>query len=331
MLRALAISSVVWNHANPSANGTFGGGMTFLMMLSGFTFARFSLRGATPATVRQALLRLGWRIALPSLALVILSFVLLQSFELKELLLVSNWWTRSRIALFPLWYPEVMVQMFAMLYLFFLTPAARIALRHPLAFSLVAFGIAIAMRRLLPDYVWDTTHLQHDLPQLFLWNFALGWVVFFLITKETKTWFAAALAMACIAVGAHVGWGWGRLDFWWLVVGGAVFVLWRRFIVPKPLAAVVGLVSQAAFTIFLLHRLCFTVLEHFMPAYKARGPGMHFMVGMLVSVAVWISATAAQRAWHQLRKPEMPGRVSRLPATLSMDPQAPLPAAHVKV
>ncbi|UAK25061.1 hypothetical protein [Sphingomonas nostoxanthinifaciens] len=239
-MRAAAICSIVWNHANPSALGAFGGGMTFLMMLSGFNFARFSLQGGTPESVRAALVRLGLRIGVPSFLLVLFFFAALHRFDARELLFVSNWWTRDRISLFPLWYPEVMLQMFVLLYLLFLTPLGRVALSHMLAFSLAIFLVGAGLRYALP-FVWNTEYLNHDLPHLYLWNFTLGWVIFFLVVARPPTALTVLLAIGCVALGSAVGWGVHRLDFWWLIVSGAIFVLFRTLLLPRIVAQVAGI------------------------------------------------------------------------------------------
>lgn len=299
-MRAVAICSVVWNHANPLALGAFGGGMTFLMMLSGFSFARFSLRGLTAPEVRASLVRLGLRIGVPSFLLVLAFFLALRRFDWRELLFVSNWWTIDRISIFPTWYPQVMLQMFALLYVLFLLPAASRWLKRPLAFSLIIFASGLAMRIILPLAVWDTAYLHHNLPHLYLWNFTLGWVVYFLVRDRVPSVADKALAIGCIAAGALAGWGWGRLDFWWLTVFGITFVLVPRVTLPRPIATLAGLLSQSAFTIFLLHRVLFVVLNHIVPAWTDRAPLVHWAFALFASVATWITFTAMTRAYREL-------------------------------
>jgi len=311
LLRALAICSVVWNHANPLALGAFGGGMTFLMMLSGFSFARFSLRHATAAQVRASLARLALRIGLPSLLLVTLYFVTLQRFDWKELLFISNWWTLDRIALFPTWYPQVMLQMFLLLGLLFLAPGADRWLRRPAALSLALFGGGLAMRLVLPLLAWDTAPLNHNLPHLYLWNFTLGWLVYFLSRDGHVTSTGRLASLTCIVAGGLAGWGWHRLDFWWLTIAGSLFVLLPRIPMPRGLATAAGLLSQSAFTIFLLHRGLFVVLDHIVPAWKQREPLLHFLFAIVMSVGFWILLASIGRAWREMDRQPEPQAVSR--------------------
>src|SRR5262245_32269636 len=113
LLRALAITLVTYNHAHPYSDFWmgWGGGMTFLMMLSGYNFAKYGMDGATYQQGRAAITRLGVRILIPSFFVVVFFFLLLRKFDLAELLFYRNWITAERISKFPTWYPQVMVQM----------------------------------------------------------------------------------------------------------------------------------------------------------------------------------------------------------------------------
>jgi hypothetical protein len=305
VLRACAISAVVWNHADLGSRGTLGGGMTVLMMLSGFMFARFSLADHSAVKVRQSLVSLGLHILLPSLGFVVFYAFALRQFDPLELLFISNWWTTKRVALFPTWYPQVMVQMFILLYLLFLTPLGRLAERRPLHFSLGVFLVGVAVRFAFPIWVWDSEPLVHHLPHLFLWNFSLGWVVYFLAERGGRTLPRLLLAWACIVLGGLVGWGAATNDFLWLVTAGALFLMIPRLTLPRIVAIPVGIVSQATFAIFLLHRGVYVVMEHFCPGTDYV-PLARWSAAMLFCLSTWIGYTAVTRAWRVLHQQNRP-------------------------
>jgi hypothetical protein len=297
LLRALAIIFVTYNHAHPYSGFDlgWGGGMTFLMMLSGYNFARFGMRESTPEKARSYLLRLGRGIFIPSIVAVAFFFVLLQKFSFPELLFYRNWLTPERIAKFPTWYPQVILQMFAGLILLFAIPSVgKTILRWPLISSLLLFGAALAVRASFP-YIWDTSHLYHHLPHLYLWNFCLGWIVYFGVNQWPHLW-GKALAIGCSVLGAFV-WGVHNLDFYWLTVGVALLVLPLDVRMPSPLGQFFQLVSQATLAIFLLHRFVYEVYEH-MPI--PHNEDAMWIIGLFGSLLTWMVATASARAFRAL-------------------------------
>ncbi|EZP69672.1 hypothetical protein BV96_03970 [Sphingomonas paucimobilis] len=299
LLRAIAISLVVWNHAIPSGSSSVGvpdlaGGMTLLMMMSGYSFARFALVDAEPAEVRRGLISFGLRILVPSIVAVILFMAIKRRFSLTELLFISNWFTTYRIVIFPVWYVQVMVQMMLLLLaVFAIPPVARWFTGDPLQGSVTIFLTALVMRIILPLYI-DTRPLMHHLPHLYLWNFALGWVVYFLQARH-KVPGKALASLAIIAAGALV-WTPASYQFVVLSLGGLALVWVRRASLPGLLVRAASILSQATFTIFLLHRFIFAtylaVLARFLPV------GMFmWAVGLMASAGAWILASATLRAY----------------------------------
>jgi hypothetical protein len=303
LLRALAITAVTYNHAHPYSTFAlgWGGGMTFLLMLSGYNFAKFAMNGATPEQTRARLVRLGWRIFVPSLAAVVFFFILLRKFDLAELLFYRNWLTPQRIAKFATWYPQVIVQMFAGLYVLFSIPSlARAILRWPVQASLCIFLLGVLIRAAFP-VIWDTAWLHHHLPHLFLWNFTLGWLVYFSTTQLPAPW-GKLLAVAGAALGGIVGFGMGYLDFWWLCVGVLLLVLPLDVRLPAIPGRLVLLISQATFAIFLLHRFVYEVYEHL--PIPQQNDAM-WIIGLAGSLGLWMGGSALIRAYRTLRQREI--------------------------
>jgi hypothetical protein len=195
--------------------------------------------------------------------------------------------------------------MFAGLLLLFAIPSvARSVLQRPLAWSVVVFGLALAVRIVFPQ-VWDTVQLRHQLPHLYLWNFCLGWLVYFGISTGPAPWNKLAV-VACAALGAWVHWGYDKLDFYWLVLGTALLVLPLDVRMPARLGQCFQLVSQATLAIFLLHRFFYEVYEH-LPV--PQNQDVMWVLGFSASLFTWMLWTAAVRAFRRLR------RSSSVPAT----------------
>ena len=300
ILRAVAISAVVYNHAHvygpPSV--TFAGGMTVLMLLSGVSFARFALTTGSAGKIRAAAFNLAKLLLLPSMAVLVFSFFYMRQFSLTELLFVSNWFKGDYIARFPIWYPEVMIQMMVIVAVMFsIPPLLRVFLRYPLVASIAVLALAVLVRFLMPAW-HDTSGLYHRLPHLFLWNFVLGWVVFYVSAGDRPLLLKAVVIAGALASGI-VGWDPGGPQGWWLAVAVGLLLFLPNVRLPSPLVQPVTIVSQASFAIFLLHTIA---LGAYRAIFPWESPEIAFVFAMLGCVVFWIVLTSFLRAWRETRK-----------------------------
>jgi len=305
LLRAISILAVVFNHAHANGDAPFGygGGMTFLMLLSGLNFARFSLQRGSAREVRHGLVSLGLRILVPCLAIVLASFALKREFDWAELLFVSDWFTPLHVSLLITWYPQVLLQILLILYLLFSVEGfARAILTRPLASSVALLVVALLVRATFP-MLWDTSPLKHRLPHLFLWNFVLGWVVFFSLRKpQAGSRRGAWLAIACTAVSAFVGWPADRPQPYWLIAATSILVFVPRVRLPGVVVwRAVSIVGQATFAIFLLH-------PSLLRAYRALSPWpapeIAWLFAVTGCVALWLLWTSLTRAYRTVSRPQ---------------------------
>ncbi len=314
VLRGLAMFAIVYHHAHLLDAGPFGlaGGMTFLMMLSGVNFARFAVKDGTAESVRRAIVDFARDMWVPSVLLVLLSFAAYGKFDLLELLFVRNWRDTRHIAVFYDWYPQVLLQILAVFYLMFSVPAvARGIMRSPARAMLLLFAIGLALRIFAP-MVWDTAYLRHRLPHTFLWNFALGGVVYFLVMDKSAPRPAArAIALACIVAGAGTAWDPRTFQFWWLVGGGAMLVSVRVVQLPAILSRLAVVVSSATLTIFLMHLIWFKVLNNLYGFVTGSDAVLHpdllAVLTLVSSTLQWVAFRAFLTAWRAIRIAPLPG------------------------
>lgn len=295
-LRACAITAVVFNHARWDI--PFDGGMTFLMMLSGFNFAKFGMNGATVEQGRDSLISLGRKILIPSFFAIVAAFVVTRQFDVTELLFISNWYKRDSIALFPIWYPQVIAQMFLGLWLLFLVPViGQWIFRQPFVASLGLFSAAVLIRYIDP-ILWESAKINQGLPHLYLWNFILGMVVFFSLDRLGSTWRAKVLATGCALIGASVGWSLDSLDFFWIVLGTVLFVAPLNVTLPSPVAKVIVMIAHNTLAIFLLHIFMFKAYAHIPVPHDQN---FKFVIGLFGSIFIWNIVKAPFSAYRNLR------------------------------
>jgi hypothetical protein len=237
VVRAVAIVLVLFNHSQPDVPfWNWKGGMTVLLMLMGLNLARFGLKNADPVRSRRAIGELLWRMFLPafffSSMFLLVYFLYDGRFWWAEVLFIANWISPWHVQIFPVWYSQVMLQLLMGFYLLFWIPlVARYLLRRPLAGMLVLFVIGLLLKLLVP-LVWDTQHLWHQVPHNYVWNVALGGLVYFLAFEPNDVPFAKLAAIACIVVGGAVGYGSGRIEAYILVAAGVFIVTVRQVRLP---------------------------------------------------------------------------------------------------
>jgi hypothetical protein len=301
LLRAIAICAVVLNHAHlPDAYASgMGGGMTLLFVLSGYSFARFALDGPALETAPIRALKFAWELLWPSAILIILFSIARQKFVISDLLFFRNWIDVGRVAFFPIWYVQVVVQMMAFLAIAMsLKPVRRAFAANPVATSVSAFALFAAIRVIAPT-LWDTTHLRNQLPHLFLWNFALGWVVYFCVSRADAHPRLRLLALACLIAGMFAGWPPYRSDFWVLLAGGAFLIFVRRVVLPGAVRQGAILLSEATFAIFLIHKIWISVAKAVHAPASAEWPWVVFVFALGGSLACWFAMTALYRAFRR--------------------------------
>ena len=318
VLRALAIASVTFNHAHMTKGFGLAGGMTFLLMLSGLNFARFAVKDAEPEQLRRSIVEFARRMFVPSMLLLLFSFAAYRQFNLSELLFVRNWFDMGRVAIFYAWYPQMLLQLLAGLYLLTLIPFVGRALRdHPTRSLLILFGVGLLLRAAAP-WIWEPPfwgmpevnpiRVFPRLPHLALWNFALGGVIYFLaIDSPNPTPAKKWLAFACVLAGATLGWEVGKLQFWWLAIGGALLVGVRHIALPRIVAQAIVVVSVATFTIFLTHIFWFkagNVVYGVLTGTGENAPkNVMFVIGLVMGTLTSVAISAFARAYRKVQVP----------------------------
>ncbi|GAA5123313.1 AMP-binding protein [Haloechinothrix salitolerans] len=297
ILRAIAIVLVVSGHV-----GLFHilGGAHLLLMLAGWSFARFVLgAGAAkgfliasdarkePFTTPRAILRSAARIAVPSVAWLAWRAAVTEDVGWANVLLVHNYLGTSPANGY--WFVEVLVQTLLLLSLLFAIPAVRrFERRHPFLMPLVVLAVSLTGRLFVGDmaHFFDWALTTHAM----LWFFALGWLVF-----RARTWPQQLVVVAAALV--TVPGFFDDLAREGIVLVGLVLVLFvPRLRVPRVLVAPIGLIASASLYIYLTHY----VLLPGMLAIASRL--VVTAAGIALGVAVWFiverGTATAVRLWR---------------------------------
>jgi len=305
LMRALGISMIVLNH---SVRFPLAGGLNIMFLISGLSFAAIVF-----VDNGHSIWRVSWqfvrRLLIASLALTAFwAIVWWGQVHPAELLMVSNWLGLKRVALYPVLYTQVVVQMALALALVFSIPWMRwTATHHSLAFALVSLALALGMAAFSKAH-FDTIPINDKLPHLHLWNFALGWVFWAaLVRREPQTRDRIALSLLLIAVAVLV-FPVLELKSWvtrqYMFTLPILFFVWcPRITLPRTLAHPILLISQATLAIFFIHLPLVKAGQWALRTYFGKVPSVmgfvNFVFVMLGSILLWAAFVALARVWRQ--------------------------------
>lgn len=296
--RALGISLVVANHAGLTPASVDAGGLNVLLLVSGLSIARFAFSGTTRETVRT-FRTIAAGIAIPSLIVAGLTALALRRLSVLELLLVSNWFTTSRVALFPIWYTQMLIQvMIGLAVLFWALDLTGRIRRDPI----LTIGLLFAASTVLAAF--GTARL----PQLHLWNFVAGWLVWAVAVRRPAGNLDKALLTGIILVVSWAVFFWVEMANAWsrsLWMGAAVVALiwWPTIRLSARIRHLTVLVSHASLYIFLLHPYIFSINKDWIGRLDIRVrlliSVINFVAAIVLPVCLWALVSAARRTWQQ--------------------------------
>ena len=308
VVRALAITLLVLNHSG-IAYGLHGG-LNVLLLVSGISMATYSFTGSTLQTLRS-FLKLALHVAVPAVILAFIFALMKQDVRWTELALISNWITPERVVLFPIWYVQCLVQILLglslLFWLFNLTPRIRQAPVRTTALVLAGSVLASVVSSL----IWDTYPLRDKLPHLLLWNLTLGWFYWALLVQEARTverrlLFTAVLLLCQAVVFPLAADLYGDARFVWLTGLGLLLIWWDQLTMPRWLAHLFQLLSQATFFIFLLHHFSMAICIRISWALDIwdiqQRHFVLFLSGLILPVLAWAGYTAAMRSYGRMRQ-----------------------------
>lgn len=341
LARALAMLLILANHSG-FAPGRLPGGTNVLFLVSGVTMAMFGFGGSTRETI-GCWGRFAWRIAWPSVLLIVGWGLLGHDFRWQEAALISNLQTWRTVAPFPVWYIQICVQTVLLFGLLFwvgdLTPKIN---RDPvrMTFAILLHSILIYLVLL----AWERwkVHGIGGLPHKYAWNFVLGWFLWAAIHRWGRSP-VSGLALSLVLIGAgaisllHTTAPHGGSRWIWLTVLG-LLLIWRESLtLPRWLAHPVSLISRATFPIFLLHFIAILGMDRLFASLGvepgALRPWACMAVGLLVPILLWAWWTAMRRTFARnfgKRLSMKPGSAGKIAERRLPDLVRPLASAMVQ-
>lgn len=276
VVRCLAILVIVTQHAV----GGLQGGADVLMMLSGFSWARFQrqplLNGRQWAVFRNFAVRY----TLIYVMIMVAAAVLKRSVNIPHLLFFSTFIGNWGGVLNIYWFIESLTWIALLVCAACsIGPIRDLIKSKPVTSALGFVALALALR-VFGESVTDARSHVFRSPDQMLIYFAIGWAM-----VSTQRPMQLLLVMLACAVSA-LGWGWKDTHAPIMAMAGLTMVMFPRIPLPRVLMGPVVLVAAASFYIYIFNVFPMQYLEVVLKAPL----GAYWLPNIVASITIGICA-----------------------------------------
>ena len=247
LTRAFFMVCIVALHTEAFVYSNNWGAAYFLVMLAGYSVARFQL----PEILRSGSTKTLWGtiryVAIPTILMGVFLELVTRKFELPSLLLVSNYVDPNTIRGYTFYFVEFYIQILILAALLFSFPPVRRAFAARPMLSAVIFFLATAALDYGIELKWNGDYNYDRTPWHYGWCFALGMVLASARDLPSRLF---ALALSLVTIFAY--WQFTSAAFY--VAGGVVLVLFLRTLtVPAPVKVIIAEIAGASMFMYLTH------------------------------------------------------------------------------
>ncbi|MFC5069692.1 AMP-binding protein [Flaviflagellibacter deserti] len=288
-LRGPAALFVVLHHAS---QGPYVGGAAMMLLLAGYSLARFQGVNLFAGRIRPMLATL-LRNAIPYFAVLALFASIEGNVPWQKWLLVGNLgiggYTPAGTFHVIYWFVEAYAQIVVGFAILFMIPAVRRwAARDPLAFGLVLLGAALTSRWTIRT-VWAGDSLRVFATPAVIYIFAFGWCIYFAKTVRQK------IALSLLGLMVFPIADPPRYDFLQIklacVLGTGALLLWvPRIRMPWRATSALIAIGAASYHIYLFHNIA----PHFLTDELDVPRGLQTVINFGSGVALGVAAYRLQ-------------------------------------
>ncbi|MEO6185382.1 MAG: rfbL protein, partial [Steroidobacteraceae bacterium] len=247
--RAFFMICIVALHLGTFMYSSNFGAAYFLFMLAGYSVSRFQWPEISRTGKVWTLLGTVSRVAVPSVLMIVAMQLWTRHFELKPLLLISNFFDPRQYHVAYFYFSEIYMQLLLIVAAIFSFRRVREMFRKwPMLCSTALLVASIAASHEIELY-WDTNYLFHRTPHWCAWAFASGMVM---ASAAGRSLTIRALALAIVGIATVNHFGFTSAAYY---VGGACAVLlfMPELTVPLPVKTVVGEIAGSSMFMYLSH------------------------------------------------------------------------------
>lgn len=247
LTRAFFMVCIVALHTEAFVYSSNWGAAYFLVMLAGYSVARFQL----PEILRSGSTRTLWGtvryVAIPTILMSAFLELYTRHLEVPSLLLIDNYMDPHNIEGFTFYFVEFYIQILCLAAILFSFPPVRRAFAARPFVSAVLLFVSIAALDYGIELVWNGDYNYDRSPWHYGWCFAMGMV---LASARDLTSRLFAFALAMVTIFAY----WHFTSAAYYVAGACTLLLFVRSVtVPAPVKIVIAEIAGASMFMYLTH------------------------------------------------------------------------------
>lgn len=293
LTRSFFILCILGLHTNAFIYSSNWGAAYFLIMLAGYSVARFQL----PEIIRTGSVRTLFgtvaSVAIPTMMVIAVLEVATQEFNLMQLLLVSNFLDPSSLHMFLFYFVEFYIQLLLLTALLFSIPKVRAVFSsQPMYSAIAVLALVIGFDHAL-DQIWNMDYNFHRTPWHYAWPFVVG-----IIIANANDFQSRLLALTVSLIAILIQWQFTSAAYY--VGGGCLLILFVRSIrLPAAAKLVIANIASASMFIYLCHE---TTIQIVNKTFGEPHPWISLVLSVTLGIAGMQVYSYLERRFLQARK-----------------------------
>ncbi|WP_200844776.1 MULTISPECIES: AMP-binding protein [unclassified Novosphingobium] len=247
LTRAFFMICIVALHFDTFVYSKNWGAAYFLFMLCGYSIMRFQWPEISRTGKVGTIFGTALSVAIPTVMVIIVMQLWSRTFELKPLLLISNWFDPHQYHVAYYYFAEIYIQLILVVAAIMSFPALRKILKNkPMVFCIVLLVSATVVSGLV-EKVWDTNYLYHRTPIWYFWTVAAG-----MLMASARDMQSRVLAMVVVSIAVVDHHGFTSASAY--ICGGSALLLFGTSIrLPSTAKLMISEVAGSSMFMYLSH------------------------------------------------------------------------------
>lgn len=321
LLRVFGIVLVVLNHALSHSHDKRiflpHGGMNILMMITGITLGNAFINKTTQDIHRLSFIFIK-KLIFPAILLAVVTQVYSKEFKASEIMLVSNLFDRDRVAKFPIWYVEVLLQIVIFLNIFFMINFNRSIRTENIKIKYYSFHAISLISFIIAKFFFGSSLQLGNLPFFFLPEFSLGLLLSAWGNSPNKMWGKTLYIISfCYFIFGIFGDD-HRLSRIIFFLPACCLILYKyKVTISRRIYFIIAVMSKETFSIFLLHYYVFGLIFKIEKAFfgtDQKSADLYVllpMFGLTIPILVSILLRSARQTFLVWKKVNIGGRTQK--------------------
>ncbi|AXB78495.1 rfbL protein [Novosphingobium sp. P6W] len=247
LTRAFFMICIVALHFDTFVYSKNWGAAYFLFMLCGYSIMRFQWPEISRTGKTSTIFGTALSVAVPTVLVTIVMQLWSRKFELKPLLLISNWFDPHQYHVAYYYFAEIYIQLIIIVAAIISFPAVRKFMKiKPMVFCTILLFAATIVSA-VSEKIWDTSYIYHRTPIWYFWTVAAGMLMASARDMQNRV---LAMAIVSVAVVDHHGFTSASA---YISAGSALLLFGTSIRVPSAAKLIISEIAGSSMFMYLSH------------------------------------------------------------------------------